>query len=121
MVDKVYTHSTQWILDQIINDSTVAASFQTRFDLAKTNFESSLILNYENGIFKADQELIAFLQAASVIYKTKPVHLLDHRGVPVKITNVKEFCKKAVEIYTVASETYYLTIADIFEKRSQEV
>ena len=118
---KVYAQPSQWILDHVLMDSTLSASFQTRLDLAKSKFETDCIVNHDGGIFNADQNLVSFLHSMSVIYKNGTCCLLDSRGIPVKIQHTKDFFNLVLETYDAAAREYHGTVSSIIESRSKEV
>jgi len=68
-------------------------------------FETMLVVHYQNGMFLADKETIAFVEAL-LRSGNKDAIVLDQKNIPVDITNLEDFLKTLTTKYFEAVNEY---------------
>ena len=64
-----------------------------------------MIVHHNNGAFRADSETISFV-AALMQSKTKTAIILDQKGNPIEIEDLKLFQAALIEAYHLATNEY---------------
>jgi len=104
-------------LEKALEFSNFRMILATRQENLKVLMNNKLNLNYEGGLFKVDKELISFIYTL-ILWDNKEFIFIDVNDIPVLITDLNDFAKKAIEQYKIALEQYYKNYKKLSEARS---
>lgn len=89
-------------MDQRLNDALAFANYRLTLQVQRQNIlarvEAALLVSYQNSIFRASTELVAFVDAHQRL-STSDLYVNDQSDNSVKIDNPKEFVEQLVRAY----------------------
>ncbi len=103
-------------LEQALDFSNFRLILTTRQENLKVLMNNKLMLTYGGGLFKVDKELIVFIHML-VAGGDKRFNFIDSNDIPILITDLQEFGKKAFELYSSVLEEYYESYQKLSEAR----
>jgi len=100
-------------VEQLTKQIKQATDYQINKTILREKIQTDLHFTYNGGLFKATQELIAFVYAWSGTEEFwpwdhgNPIFLEDTYGNPIRIDNRQEFYQRACEHYQQAMNTWH--------------
>lgn len=92
-------------MDQRLNDALAFANYRLTLQVQRQNIlarvEAALLLSYQNSIFRATPELVAFVSAHQQL-SSSALYVNDQSDNAVKIDNPQEFAQQLVQTYDAA-------------------
>lgn len=94
-------------MDQRLNDALAFANYRLTLQIQRQNImarvEAALLVSYQNAIFRAAPELIAFVDAHQRI-SNNSLFINDQSDNAIKIEDTKEFLELLVKAYDAAMQ-----------------
>ena len=103
-------------LEKALDFSNFRMILNTRQENLKTLMENKLVLSYEGGLFKINQELLSFVYTL-LSQKIEEYIFIDQNDIPILITDLSEFYQKAKEKYENAIKQYFNSFQKLSEAR----
>jgi hypothetical protein len=100
-------------LENLTAQIKLATDYQVNKTILKEKIQTDLHFAYNGGLFKATQDLIAFVYAWNGTEAfwpwdhSDPIFLEDTYGNPIRIDNRQEFYQRACEQYQQAMNTWH--------------
>ena len=85
----------------------------------KEQYKENIIFRYEQGLFKADKDLILFIKLLKDLNHPTKI-LIDINDNPVEVIDLDDFLSKSLEVYYKAVNQYNLEFKKIQQIRSKE-
>jgi len=92
-------------LERALEFSNYRITIENQRANLKRRYETMMVVHYANASFRADSDTIAFV-GALIQAKTKSAVILDQKGNPTEIEDLKEFQKELIEAYHKATNEY---------------
>lgn len=89
-------------------------------NILKEEFQQSLIVYHNGGIFRADQTFISFVKSLSELSDAQSAVLIDVNHTPVDVSDIKPFLTRLVSQYIESSNKYYTKFDQLKKSRSVE-
>lgn len=110
------------ITPEDLADLARIAKFQTKLREAREQaleiYNDSLLFVFENGLFKADHNLIVFIRVLSI--EKDEFLITDINNLPVNITSPFDFLDQALKTYHEATNAYYHRMEKIKQANTVE-
>jgi len=103
-------------LKEALDFSNFRMILSTRQKNLKVLMDNKLLLSYKNNIFRIDKELISFVHLL-VAGGDERFVFIDINDIPILITDLPEFGKKALKRYKSVLESYYESYQKLSEAR----
>jgi hypothetical protein len=103
-------------LSRALEHGRLKSTIQTQTQIARENYESNLLFNYEKGLFRATQENLSYWSCLVLRYNDSIV--LDDRKKPIEILDLKMFLDTAFDIHHQANNEYYSELLRLKNSRN---
>lgn len=103
-------------LEKALDYSNFRTILSTRQENLKLLMNNKLMLPYENGLFKIDQQLISFI-GTLLNANEKEFIFIDVNDIPILIKDIGDFYHLAIEKYKKTLEQYYQSYQKLNEAR----
>lgn len=108
-------------MDQRLKDALDFSQFRTTQQIQKANLknkaENLLLVSFQNGLFKADQQLIGFVSAL-INRGVESYVFLDLNEVPYQIENLQEFFDELLSANKRAMNDWYFGFNQLKNSRN---
>jgi len=103
-------------LEKALDFSNFRMILSTRQENLKTLMKNKLVLSYEGGLFKINQDLLSFIYTL-LSQEIKEYIFIDRNDIPILITDLNEFYQKAKDKYENAIKQYFNSFQKLNEAR----
>ena len=92
-------------LERALEFSNYRITIENQRANIKRRYDTMIVVHHNNGSFKADSETISFVSAL-IQAKTKSAVILDQKGNPIEIEDLKVFLDGLIEAYHQATNEF---------------
>lgn len=107
-------------LEKALSFSNFNKTLNLKRTVLKENFDAKLTVAYNGGIFKAEREIITFVQMLIDQNRTQNIPLLDINDNPILVEDLEEFKNLLLDRYFEMLLAYYQEYQKIKRSRSVE-
>lgn len=88
--------------------------------ILKEEFEQTLFYFYNGGTFRAEPDLIAYVQSIKSLGLTENVVVVDNNGIPILVDNLSKFLEQLLDCHVRANNLYFTKYEALKKSRSVE-
>lgn len=103
-------------LEKALDFSNFRMILNTRQENLKTLMENKLVLSYEGGLFRINQDLLSFIYTL-LLQEIGEYIFIDQNDTPILIADVNAFYQKAKEKYENTIKQYFSSFQKLNEAR----